>query len=525
MPFEITATDGQARVGKLTFARGKADQLASAGSSAAIDTPACFVPTNAGLPPHLTPDVLASLNAFNPGGMLLHVPLEHFLDSDAPTLVQFSASECKTARDERTKTRDLRAFVGLTPARLVGAPGNPATGAEEGAASGAAAVETAASTSASASVTSPTAPTSAPTPTPAISILMDLCDRGVDAADRHPKNTDKYACAKTFGGVVRTTPQLYMDVVRAARPDAIVALADHIYPSADTHANGVPSKKRTKNSVDRTLRWMEECSRLNREQLDVPMFVQIGGGPSEFERQRIVKEIGDRVQQKKLDIAGVLLSDSGLDAVPFGEKAALYAQSVSGLPADLPRIAYGCERPDHVPQLIQKCGADVVDLTKYIKDTTDKGRALTFSFTASGASGETDVAPTLHLFDKTRYASDLSPIVDGCECPACVGSVAAGYGAETNRRLPFTRAYINHLMNTHEMLGNTLLMLHNLHTVHKFLSDIRSSIAAGTLAADTAAFVAKYAFERDATDVDADEQAAFDAMKESLISAGNRLDS
>ena len=59
----------------------------------------------------------------------------------------------------------------------------------------------------------------------------------------------------------------------------------------------------------------------------------------------------------------------------------------------------------------------------------------------------------LDLWSPT-YATDLSPLREGCECYAC-GS--------------HHRAYVRHLLDAKEMLGWVLLQIHNHHTLDVFL--------------------------------------------------------
>ena len=44
------------------------------------------------------------------------------------------------------------------------------------------------------------------------------------------------------------------------------------------------------------------------------------------------------------------------------------------------------------------------------------------------------------------------------------------------------RAYVNHLLETHEMLAEVLLDLHNLHHYLRFFAELRAAIAAGAFA-------------------------------------------
>jgi queuine tRNA-ribosyltransferase len=62
---------------------------------------------------------------------------------------------------------------------------------------------------------------------------------------------------------------------------------------------------------------------------------------------------------------------------------------------------------------------------------------------------------------RSRYADDFGPIDRGCTCYTC-----------TN----FTRAYIHHLFHVKELLAYRLATIHNLHFIHRLVSDIRQSI-------------------------------------------------
>lgn len=64
-----------------------------------------------------------------------------------------------------------------------------------------------------------------------------------------------------------------------------------------------------------------------------------------------------------------------------------------------------------------------------------------------------------------RYIDDFSPLIDGCECYTCAH---------------YSRAYINHLIRAKEILGYTLISIHNEHFIIKLVDDIRASIDDGS---------------------------------------------
>ena len=74
----------------------------------------------------------------------------------------------------------------------------------------------------------------------------------------------------------------------------------------------------------------------------------------------------------------------------------------------------------------------------------------------------------LHLALGLRmFALDTRPLLENCLCHACKYH---------------TRAYIHHLIRTHEMTGLVLLQLHNLHHYNLFFNQIRESIASASFA-------------------------------------------
>lgn len=75
------------------------------------------------------------------------------------------------------------------------------------------------------------------------------------------------------------------------------------------------------------------------------------------------------------------------------------------------------------------------------------------------------------------YARSDEPLEDGCDCYTCQN---------------FTRAYLRHLVRAKEILGSTLLSIHNLRTLIRLAREMRAAILAGDFnrfAADTLALL------------------------------------
>jgi queuine tRNA-ribosyltransferase len=84
-----------------------------------------------------------------------------------------------------------------------------------------------------------------------------------------------------------------------------------------------------------------------------------------------------------------------------------------------------------------------------------------------------------------RHAADRSPIEAACGCYTCRN---------------FSRGALRYLFLAREMLGPTLVTMHNLHFFGDLMAAIRTAIAEGQLAERSAAWRA--AMYADAADVD-----------------------
>ena len=92
------------------------------------------------------------------------------------------------------------------------------------------------------------------------------------------------------------------------------------------------------------------------------------------------------------------------------------------------------------------------------------------------------------------YAEDWRPLVVGCGCFVCsgVGALAAGsLGGSTKDGRAVVhpghhRAYVHHLVHTQEILGTSLLTLHNTHAYAQLFDRLRSAVVEGRLDSSTA---------------------------------------
>ncbi|HEV7369887.1 tRNA guanosine(34) transglycosylase Tgt [Arenibaculum sp.] len=88
---------------------------------------------------------------------------------------------------------------------------------------------------------------------------------------------------------------------------------------------------------------------------------------------------------------------------------------------------------------------------------------------APGAPGE-----RLNLRN-ARFRSDPGPVEPGCDCATC---------------RTWSRGYLHHLLRAGELLGPTLISIHNVAVMNRLMRDVRAALADGTLDALEARWVA-----------------------------------
>ncbi|MFS7910510.1 putative tRNA-guanine(34) transglycosylase [Helianthus anomalus] len=244
-------------------------------------------------------------------------------------------------------------------------------------------------------------------------------------------------------------PMEYMKMISSMKPDLWVSLADEVHASVTV--------KRNKVSVDRTITWLDTCISLKPR--DGVLFGSIVGGCNVEERTRCAQEVAKR------NVSGYYIGGFGLgDSI---DERSTYLHAVTdSLPKEKPRQVCGLGLPEEVLQGIA-AGIDLFDST-YIYHLTLEGFALIFPLNDK-CTQDPQLCPMASDYTKinlkaTVYRKDTSRIVEGCTCYTCQNH---------------TKAYINHLLNVHEMLAQILLEIHNTHHYLSFFRLIREAITEG----------------------------------------------
>ncbi|KAF9216106.1 Queuine tRNA-ribosyltransferase subunit qtrtd1 [Podila verticillata] len=386
--------------------------------------------------------------------------------------------------------------------------------------------------------------------------------------------TDRFVTLTTFQGIRQFTLHEYIEVVRAYRPDIVIAFTDNIAETFRDPSTVLPGKKRVQRSVDRSLKWLDQTLRARaggegeqdetekkanknesrkeqrkkarfqateasevesgsgsnattpastrtvtptdsttikeegtRSWTEVAVFAQVHGSDLVSERVRSAQETAKR------DVQGFVLDVSGLvESKSMTKNAALNCIKVSTdhLPQDKPRLVYGVQTPEDVLKAITM-GADLFD-TSYPFHLTEDGKASLYYFkkpAISGSETTTSIGEKrwINLWDD-EHGDKFVPLLDGCECYACKDS-------------RHTRAYINHLLKTHEMLATVLLMSHNMHQYSKFFASVRETIEDDTFQKESVLFQERFGVEPEST---GEIHAAQAIVEASLTRRANRLE-
>ncbi|KAK6246663.1 hypothetical protein QUC31_001292 [Theobroma cacao] len=259
------------------------------------------------------------------------------------------------------------------------------------------------------------------------------------------------ASFETPCGRLLIKPVEYMEMISSMKPELWATLADEVPAWV--------SDKRNKTSVDRTIKWLDEC--IVSSPAGGAVFGAIVGGSSLEERQRCAQEVARR------NVSGYWVGGFGLGE-SMNERPALLNAVIETLPEEKPRFICGLGLPEEILQGVA-AGVDLFEST-YIYHLTLGGFALTFPLDSMEINASnlasSDVGSDLRKINlrATVFRKDTTPIIEGCTCYTCQNH---------------TRAYINHLLNVHEMLAQILLEIHNTHHFLGFFRSIREAIKAG----------------------------------------------
>ncbi|MCX8093054.1 MAG: tRNA guanosine(34) transglycosylase Tgt [Candidatus Goldbacteria bacterium] len=241
------------------------------------------------------------------------------------------------------------------------------------------------------------------------------------------------------------TPEKVIEIQNILNSDIIMCLDEcPPYPATYEYIN---------DSLNTTIEWAKR-SKLAHKKENQYLFGIIQGGIYKDLREKAMEEMF------KLDFPGYALG-----GVSVGEDKELIYRVVEWcgpmMPENKPRYLMGVGTPEDIWYAVEH-GIDMFDCV-FPTRIARNGNIYT-------AEGQIAVR-------NSEFKEDESPMDENCNCYACKN---------------FSRAYIRHLFNVHEILGMRLTTLHNLHFMIRLIEIIRKSIIDETFEKEKEKFFKKY---------------------------------
>jgi queuine tRNA-ribosyltransferase len=215
----------------------------------------------------------------------------------------------------------------------------------------------------------------------------------------------------------------------------------------------------TQRSTERTHRWLDRCLRWHAEHGSEEQIVYgiVQGGVYEDLRRESARTV----------------ADSGCEGVAIGgslgaEKAQMYevvgyaTRELGGEHERKPRHLLGIGEVDDLIRGVE-LGIDTFDCAM----PTRLGRHGTALVSDPANRWRVDLK-------KAHWRESEEPLLEGCECSACVEGLS--------------RAYLSYLARAGELTGARLLTMHNLAFLARLMSDLRQGILEGKLGGVAAAW-------------------------------------
>jgi queuine tRNA-ribosyltransferase len=232
------------------------------------------------------------------------------------------------------------------------------------------------------------------------------------------------------GSIINLTPERSIQIQNALGADVIMAFDE--CPPANSSKTDIIA------AVDRTYRWLERCIKAHQRPDEQALFGIVQGGIYEDLRCDAAESL------VALDLPGYAIG-----GVSVGEAPELIHQIVRVtaplLPFHKPRYLMGVGTYREMVEAIA-AGIDLFDCVIP---------------TRFGRHGTAMVKGERWNLKNARFREDFEPLDADCSCYTCQN---------------FSRAYLNHLIRSREMLGYILLSLHNIHELISFTQKIRDAI-------------------------------------------------
>lgn len=202
----------------------------------------------------------------------------------------------------------------------------------------------------------------------------------------------------------------------------------------------------TKQSCDRTVRWLERCKK---------EMARLNSLPETINKQQMLFGINQGSTYEDLrikhmqQIAELDLDGYAIGGLAVGEETEEMYRIIDVvepyMPKDKPRYLMGVGTPCNILEAVHR-GVDFFDCVMPSRNARH-GNLFTWH-------GKMNIM-------NEKYARDSRPIDENCGCPACRNH---------------SRAYIRHLIKAKETLGMRLCVLHNLYFYNELMQKIRDAL-------------------------------------------------
>lgn len=231
------------------------------------------------------------------------------------------------------------------------------------------------------------------------------------------------------------TPEVSMEIQNALGADIIMAF-DECVPGSSSHADALAA-------VDRTTRWAERCLDSHARQDDQALFGIVQGNIYHDLRQRSAEAL------VAMDFPGYSIGGLSVGE-PKDKMYPALSETTRLLPVHKPRYLMGVGTPEELIVGVA-LGVDMFDCIQ----PTRFGRHGTF-WTPEGRFN----------IKNAPFREDPGMLFEGCDCYTCSQG--------------FDRRYLHHLHRVGEILGYTLVSIHNIRFLIQLMESARRSIFAGT---------------------------------------------
>jgi queuine tRNA-ribosyltransferase subunit QTRTD1 len=223
--------------------------------------------------------------------------------------------------------------------------------------------------------------------------------------------------------------------------------------------------KRLAKDRERSRRFLE--SSLEEQTISSNIIIPVVGGQDKRQRQLYLNDILRLIPNHQKNIFGISFEgfhsygppteNIDIDTLkPLIEETQTKLNEYKNLLFTMPLLW----RPDNVIRGID-LGLDLFS-GAFVAHISDRFIILTFRYNDKMSS---KITATEYDINSKEYANGKQSLLSDCNCYACKH---------------YTQAYVYHLIQTKELLGRTLITIHNLHHYHAFFQQIRESLKTNT---------------------------------------------